>query len=245
MTHVSLPLIGELIFGPDDAWRDGFRTAGGSHEEHPIQKAQIVKILREADKAPVVEVVKRHRISDHTTCLWRKRFSGLGPVDMKRLRALEFENARPKKLVAERGLEIEIMKEVVAKKAVGAPARRRHGRMRASSRPVASHSARAAVGDPVEPSVSLQAGREGRSGRGIAVLSRLVNVHGASSYLRSNYGPEFESRAVLRRLAQTNIDTARIDSGKPWQKVPTRGSRQTCGRQFLATNPVQFLGHGS
>jgi transposase-like protein len=76
----------------------------------------MVKILREADQAPVMEVAKRHGISDQTIYLWRKRFGKLEPVDVKRLRALETENAKLKKLVAERDLEIEVMKEVAAKK---------------------------------------------------------------------------------------------------------------------------------
>lgn len=77
---------------------------------------QMVKILREADQAPVVEVAKKHGISDQTIYLWRKRFGKLEPVDVKRLRQLEQENARLKKLVAERDLDIEILKEVAAKK---------------------------------------------------------------------------------------------------------------------------------
>jgi putative transposase len=77
---------------------------------------QMVKILREADTAPVVEVAKKHGISDQTIYLWRKRFGKLEPVDVKRLRHLELENAKLKKLVAERDLEIEVMKEVAAKK---------------------------------------------------------------------------------------------------------------------------------
>jgi putative transposase len=56
-----------------------------------------------------------------------------------------------------------------------------------------------------------------RSGRVIEVLSRLVSVHGAPRYLRSDNGPEFVSRAVLRGLLQANINTACIDPGKPWQ----------------------------
>jgi putative transposase len=56
-----------------------------------------------------------------------------------------------------------------------------------------------------------------RSGRVIEVLSRLVSVHGAPRYLRSDSGPEFVSRAVLRWLHAENIDTAVIDPGKPWQ----------------------------
>ena len=77
---------------------------------------QMVKILREADTAPVVEVAKKHGISDQTIYLWRKKFGQLEPADVKRLRQLEQENAKLKKLVAERDLEIELMKEVAAKK---------------------------------------------------------------------------------------------------------------------------------
>jgi transposase-like protein len=81
-----------------------------------FSEEQMVKILREADLAPVAEVAKKHGISDQTIYLWRKRFGELEPVDVKRLRQLEGENARLKKLVAERDLEIEVMKEVAAKK---------------------------------------------------------------------------------------------------------------------------------
>jgi len=56
-----------------------------------------------------------------------------------------------------------------------------------------------------------------RSGRVIEVLSKLLSVHGAPKYLRSDNGPEFVSRAVLRWLLQANINTACIDPGKPWQ----------------------------
>lgn len=77
---------------------------------------QMVKILRETDKTPVAEVAKRHGVSDVTIYAWRKRFGGLEAADVKRLRQLEQENARLKKLVAERDLEIEVMKEVAAKK---------------------------------------------------------------------------------------------------------------------------------
>jgi putative transposase len=56
-----------------------------------------------------------------------------------------------------------------------------------------------------------------RSGRVIEVLSRLVSVHGSPKHLRSDNGPEFVSRAVLKWLTDLNIDTAHIDPGKPWQ----------------------------
>jgi len=75
----------------------------------------MVKILREADQAPVSEVAKKHGVSDVTIYAWRKRFGQLEAVDVKRLRQIETENARLKKLLAERDLEIEVMKEIAAK----------------------------------------------------------------------------------------------------------------------------------
>ena len=56
-----------------------------------------------------------------------------------------------------------------------------------------------------------------RSRRVIEVLSRLVTVHGAPLFLRSDNGPEFVSRAILEWIAQSGIATALIDPGKPWQ----------------------------
>jgi putative transposase len=56
-----------------------------------------------------------------------------------------------------------------------------------------------------------------RSGRLIEVLTRLVSQHGAPKYLRSDNGPEFVSKAVLKWLLESGIDTALIDPGKPWQ----------------------------
>jgi putative transposase len=81
-----------------------------------FSEEQMVKILREADVTTVAAVAKKHGISDQTIYLWRKRFGKLEPVDVKRLRHLEQENGRLKKLVAERDLELEVMKEVAAKK---------------------------------------------------------------------------------------------------------------------------------
>jgi len=81
-----------------------------------FSEEQMVKIVREADKSPVVAVAKKHGISDQTIYAWRKRFGKLEAVDVKRLRQLEQENAKLKKLVAERDLEIDVMKEVAAKK---------------------------------------------------------------------------------------------------------------------------------
>lgn len=56
-----------------------------------------------------------------------------------------------------------------------------------------------------------------RSQRVIEVLTRLISVHGAPRYLRSDNGPEFVSHAILKWLATAGIATALIDPGKPWQ----------------------------
>jgi putative transposase len=77
---------------------------------------QMVKILREADAKPMAEVAKKHGVSEQTIYAWRKRFGVLEAADVKRLRALEAENSRLKKLLAERLLDIEILKEVQRKK---------------------------------------------------------------------------------------------------------------------------------
>ena len=77
---------------------------------------QMVRIIREADRDPVSEVAKRHGISEQTIYTWRKRFGTFQADDVRRLKQLETENARLKKLVAERDLEIEVMKEINAKK---------------------------------------------------------------------------------------------------------------------------------
>jgi putative transposase len=301
---------------------------------------QMVKILREADKAPVAEVAKKHGVSEVTIYAWRKRFGALEAVDVKRLRQLELENGRLKKLVAERDLDIEILKEVAAKKMISARVRRQQvayvcqrGRsvrracaLLSVSRSTLGYESKVALKDaPVlkamqelaaqyscygyrriqvflerqghpmsadrvhriwrfaglqvprkRPRRRVAGGRPRplpafranhvwaydfvfdacangqqlkcltvideftceylaidvagsiRSRRVIEVLSKLVSVHGAPAYLRSDNGSEFVSRAVLRWLNESNINTACIDPGKPWQN----GSNESFNGKF-------------
>jgi putative transposase len=77
---------------------------------------QMVQMVREADRTSVAEVAKKQGISEQTMYVWKRRFGGMGVDETRRLKQLESENARLKKLVAERDLEIEVMKEVAAKK---------------------------------------------------------------------------------------------------------------------------------
>lgn len=69
---------------------------------------QMVKILREADRSPIAEVSKKHGVSEQTIYTWRKRFGAMNSDEVKRLRQLEAENARLKKMLAERDLEIDV-----------------------------------------------------------------------------------------------------------------------------------------
>jgi putative transposase len=66
---------------------------------------QIVRILQEADRAPVAEVAKRHGVSEPSIYAWRKKFGDMGTDDVKRLKQLERENNRLKKISAEQDLD--------------------------------------------------------------------------------------------------------------------------------------------
>lgn len=77
---------------------------------------QIVRILRETDQDTIANVTKRHGISEASVYVWQKKFSGMNTDDVKRLKLLETENMWLKKILAERDLEIEVMKEIAAKK---------------------------------------------------------------------------------------------------------------------------------
>ena len=72
--------------------------------------------LRDADTSSVAEAARKHGISEQSIHRWRKKFAGMEVTDVRELRRLREENARLKKLVAERDLEVEVMKEIQAKK---------------------------------------------------------------------------------------------------------------------------------
>ena len=79
---------------------------------------QIVAIVRESERGdqPLAEVAKRHGITQTTLYRWRRKYGGLEASQAADLNLLQRENARLKKLIAERDLEIEILKEVNTKK---------------------------------------------------------------------------------------------------------------------------------
>ena len=71
---------------------------------------QIVAILAQAEKGekPIVEVCREHAVTEVTFYRWRQKFGSVGVKEVQRLRELEKENARLKKLLAERDLEIDV-----------------------------------------------------------------------------------------------------------------------------------------
>ena len=77
---------------------------------------QIVAALRDAETTSVVAAARKHGVSEQSLHRWRKKFSGMQVSDVRELRRLRDENARLKKLIAERDLEVEVMKEIQAKK---------------------------------------------------------------------------------------------------------------------------------
>jgi putative transposase len=78
---------------------------------------QIIGFLKEADAGvPIKELCRQHGFSEASYYLWRSKFGGMDVSDAKRLKALESENARLKKMLAEALLENEVTKEVLRKK---------------------------------------------------------------------------------------------------------------------------------
>lgn len=78
---------------------------------------QIIQALKEHQAgASVAELCRRHGVSQATFYKWRHRFGGLEVSDAKRLRLIEEENRRLKKLVADQALDMMVLKDLLAKK---------------------------------------------------------------------------------------------------------------------------------
>lgn len=78
---------------------------------------QIIGILREAEGGTAIrEICRRHGISEVTFHRWRGKYGGMQVSDARRLKALEDENRRLKRLVADQALDIAMLKDVVGRK---------------------------------------------------------------------------------------------------------------------------------
>ena len=78
---------------------------------------EILRVLREAESGDtVVELCRKHGISQQTFYLWKKKYAGLGLNELRELRQLREENAKLKRLVAYLSLDRHVLQEIVAKK---------------------------------------------------------------------------------------------------------------------------------
>ncbi len=80
-------------------------------------EVQIFRILQEVDAgSQVVDVAREHGVSPATIHRWKSKYSGMTLSELRRLKALEEENARLKRIVAQQVLDIELLKEINSKK---------------------------------------------------------------------------------------------------------------------------------
>ena len=98
----------ELESGPDE---DGLMKRARFTEE------QIIAVLKEHEAgAKTADLARKHGVSEATLCNWKSRFGGMEVSEAKRLKQLEEENARLKKLLAEQMLDAAAMRELLSKK---------------------------------------------------------------------------------------------------------------------------------
>jgi putative transposase len=82
-----------------------------------FSEGKIVGILREAEKGekPIADFCREHGIAEQTFYRWRRKYGGMDTTDVQRLKELTSKNARLKWLLAERDLEVDALKELLAK----------------------------------------------------------------------------------------------------------------------------------
>ena len=86
-------------------------------KDSKLSDAQKAFILKQgADGIPVVDICRRAGISQATYFNWKKKYDGLLPTEMKRLKQLEDENTRLRKLVADLSLDREMLQDVIRRK---------------------------------------------------------------------------------------------------------------------------------
>jgi putative transposase len=89
---------------------------------------QIIQVLKEQEAGmKTAEVCRRHGIWDATFYNWKAKYGGMDLSDARKLRALESENGKPKKLLAEAELEKAVLKDVLSKYGNACRAARGHG----------------------------------------------------------------------------------------------------------------------
>ena len=83
-----------------------------------FSEEQIIRILNEAEKGTksIQDLCRQHAVTEQTFYRWRRKYAGMNVPEVQQYRSLQVENSRLKKLVVERDLEIEAMKELLKKK---------------------------------------------------------------------------------------------------------------------------------
>ena len=82
-----------------------------------FKEEQIIGILKEAEAGmPAPDLLRKHGISQQTLYRWKAKYGGLELSEAKRLKGLEEENRRLKRIVAEQALDIQMLKDVASKK---------------------------------------------------------------------------------------------------------------------------------
>ena len=82
-----------------------------------FKEEQIIAILKEAEAGlKTADLVRKHGISEQTFYRWKAKFGGMDVSDARRLKQLEDENARLKRMVADQALDIQMLKDVNSKK---------------------------------------------------------------------------------------------------------------------------------
>lgn len=83
-----------------------------------FSEEQIIHLLQQAERGeqPIGALCRAHGISEQTFYRWRQKFGGMAVPNAQRLRELEKENARLKRLLAERDLEVDALRVLLAKK---------------------------------------------------------------------------------------------------------------------------------
>ena len=82
-----------------------------------FSQEKIVGILKEAEckTSSIGELCRKHSVSEQTFYRWRRKYGGLSVSEARRLKGLEKENSRLKRLLAERDIEIDVMKDQLSK----------------------------------------------------------------------------------------------------------------------------------
>ena len=99
-------------------------------------ETQIVAILQETDAGmPVKDVCRKHGISSPTSYMWKAKYGGLGVSELERMKELKAENARLKRMYADKAMEADALRDLIEKKLWG----RGGSGKRPGSKPQAAH----------------------------------------------------------------------------------------------------------